>query len=264
MNKKKLPKWLVISGMIMLGASLSGTAAAALNYYSQNYIAQMDVKSIGVTLNENDKAISWRDYTHSNDTWKEHNGDLLTNMLSDAGDDQLILNKHYKEELSVTNSGTIDEYVRVQLYHYWVTPTEDGELQKRTDLDPQDILIGYTGNEEWIEDTDSRTPEKSDWYYTKILTPGKTTSLLCDYIAINGKIAYKVHETSTTEESTDENGVTHKYTNIISTYDYDGTSFVLRADVDAVQTHNAKDAILSAWGVNMDVKADGTLYLLNK
>ena len=43
------------------------------------------------------------------------------------------------------------------------------------------------------------------------------------------------------------------------TYDYDGASFVVEAEVDAVQTHNAQSAIKSAWGVDVEVGADGTL-----
>ena len=47
----------------------------------------------------------------------------------------------------------------------------------------------------------------------------------------------------------------------ISVYDYDGASFVVEAEVDAVQTHNARDAIKSAWGVDVEVAVDGTLRL---
>ena len=42
---------------------------------------------------------------------------------------------------------------------------------------------------------------------------------------------------------------------------YDGIVFVLRADVDAVQTHNAEDAIMSAWGVDVSISDDGSLSL---
>ena len=41
----------------------------------------------------------------------------------------------------------------------------------------------------------------------------------------------------------------------------DGVTFNLEAHVDAVQTHNAQDAIKSAWGVNVNVSSDGTLSL---
>ena len=34
------------------------------------------------------------------------------------------------------------------------------------------------------------------------------------------------------------------------TYHYDGNAFIIEADVQAIQTHNADDAIRSQWGVN--------------
>ena len=42
---------------------------------------------------------------------------------------------------------------------------------------------------------------------------------------------------------------------------YDGYSFQVEAEVDAVQTHNAQDAIKSAWGVDVDVAANGDISL---
>ena len=39
--------------------------------------------------------------------------------------------------------------------------------------------------------------------------------------------------------------------NVITTiYKYDGVEFHVDVEVDAVQTHNAQDAIKSAWGVD--------------
>ena len=42
---------------------------------------------------------------------------------------------------------------------------------------------------------------------------------------------------------------------------YDGYRFYLKAEVDAVQTHNAAEAVKSAWGVDAEVAEDGTLSL---
>ena len=44
-------------------------------------------------------------------------------------------------------------------------------------------------------------------------------------------------------------------------YEYDGYMAHIDAEVDAVQTHNAKDAIKSAWGVDVNIAADGALSL---
>ncbi|MFR0951708.1 MAG: hypothetical protein ACLSGK_02280 [Lachnospiraceae bacterium] len=46
---------------------------------------------------------------------------------------------------------------------------------------------------------------------------------------------------------------------ITYTYKYNGNyTFHIDAEVDAVQTHNAKDAIKSAWGVDVNVSDDET------
>ena len=49
----------------------------------------------------------------------------------------------------------------------------------------------------------------------------------------------------TAEVTTTETGTTYTYK-----YDYDGYSFQIAAEVDAVQTHNGKDAVKSAWGID--------------
>ena len=41
-------------------------------------------------------------------------------------------------------------------------------------------------------------------------------------------------------------------------YTYDGYTFTLEAEVDAIQTHNAKDAIKSAWGIDVNVNDEET------
>ena len=71
---------------------------------------------IGVTLEENGKSVSWRNYdTNSSDgSWNESAGALLTQMLPKG--EQLQIGRKYKEELRVKNTGTINQYVRVSIY----------------------------------------------------------------------------------------------------------------------------------------------------
>jgi hypothetical protein len=47
------------------------------------------------------------------------------------------------------------------------------------------------------------------------------------------------------------------------TYEYDGTSFVVEAVVNAIQNHNAEKAAKSVWGREIVIAADGTLSLKN-
>ena len=41
----------------------------------------------------------------------------------------------------------------------------------------------------------------------------------------------------------------------------ENATFVIEACVDAVQTHNAKEAIKSAWGIDVNIGSNGSLSL---
>ena len=81
---------------------------------------------------------------------------------------------------------------------------------------------------------------------------GKSTPALSDTLKIDGSIATKVKQ-----DVTEKDG----YKTITTTYAYDGYNFQLEAEADAVQTHNAQDAIKSAWGVDVDVDGNGNISL---
>lgn len=236
---------LAILAFAFLCGSAIGSSRAALTYFSEVYTAQVDVKDIGITLNENGKKVSYRDYTKRDDVWSEDTGELLTDMLKDAGDDQLVLGKKYPERLSVTNSGTIDEYVRVRVYTYWID-TATGE--KVNTISPEFIDI-HTLEESspWILDPSATTHERVVLYYPTILSAGTTTEDFTDYIKIDDAVMTKVSEVQ------EGNTTVYKYA-------YDGYQFVLEAEADAVQTHNAQDAIKSSWGKDVAI-SDGVLSL---
>ena len=83
-KKKRMPLGgltvaLLSASVVLLAGSTVGSARAALTYYSENYGAQVEVSNIGVSLVENDKVISKRDYA-SNGKWDEATGDLLTGL----------------------------------------------------------------------------------------------------------------------------------------------------------------------------------------
>ena len=237
------------AGLLLLSGTV-GSTRAALTYYSENYTAQVEMYDIGVTLVETSgsgtKDISSRDYTGSGDIWEETQGALLEDMLEETGG-KLQLGRNYKEELSVRNSGTIDQYVRVKVSKGWTGKSGERE----TTLAPSLIVLGMTDNG-WIIDENASTEERTVLYWPQILPVGETTAPLCDTLKIDPSIADKVTVTETVE-----NGVTTTTTTFI----YDGTRFVLKAEVDAVQTHNAADAIKSAWGVDVVIGADGSLAL---
>ena len=241
---------LLAAAVLLLGASGVGSARAALTYFSENYTAQVEMYDIGVTLTETSAAgtkdISSRDYTGSGDVWEESRGALLADML-DETDGRLLPGRKYTEELAVRNSGNIDEYVRVRLYRYWTK--EDGSREQ--ELAPALIDLNLTDSG-WIVDEAASTEERTVLYWPQVLPVGAATPAFTDTLTIDSSITSKV----TTETKT-ENGVTTTTT----TFNYDGAQFNIEAEVDAVQTHNAADAIKSAWGVDVNVGEDGSLSL---
>lgn len=249
MKKKKFPfrvttAVLLSASAVLLIGSTVGSTRAALTYYSENYGAEVTVSNIGVSLLENGETVSRRDYD-SNGEWNETSGALL----ADLQEETIVPGKKYDEALAVSNSGSIDSYVRVILNKSWT----DSEGSTDQNLSPELIDLNLLTDNGWIIDEDASTAERTILYYTNILPAGETTPALSDTVRIDPAVADKVTE----EVTTDENG----YKTITFTYAYDGYTFELEAEVNAVQTHNAQDAIKSAWGVDVDVADDGTISL---
>ena len=228
---KKTTYVLLALAMVLLLGSALGSTRAALTYYSENYSAEITVNQIGVSLLENGEVVSSRNY--ENDKWNETSGELLQKMLGE--NEKLKLGKKYDETLSVKNSGTIDQYVRVRIYKYWMK--EDGK-SKETTLSPDLIDLKLIDSGQWINpNPDAADQECTELYYKGVLPAGSTTAAFADGIVIDSKIAKEV-------EVKQEGNV------ITTTYKYDGVQFHVDVEVDVVQTHNAQDAIRSAWGVD--------------
>lgn len=197
---------------LVVSLVLSATVGAA--YAAVSHLAEKQVEiqrfDIGVTLLENSEAISWRDYVaeRNDGTWNEHEGTLLEKMVP-SGDD-LVYGKAYPEELSVRNSGTIDIYVRATIYTYWV----DAQGTKQQKLNPDFINLNILTGNGWVEDTASRTSERTVLMYQNALPAGETTPLFSDSLTISGAIV---------------NG----------TYDYDGMKFIVEVMIDAEQVRGS-------------------------
>lgn len=245
-KKKSFPKkpaLILTAAALLLVGSTVGSTRAALTYYSENYSAQMNMQSIGVSLLENDKVVSSRDYV-SNNEWKgTSQGTLLTNLL--GKDETFTPGKKYNEAISVKNSGTIDTFVRVIITKSW----QDEEGNKNTTLSPDLIELNFLTDNGWQIAKDQSTTERTVLYYTKAVAAGDSTPALSDTIRIKPSIAKDV------TKHVDGNTITY-------TYKYNGYTFHIDAEVDAVQTHNAKDAIKSAWGVDVNVSDDETTMSL--
>ena len=231
----------------LLASSSVGGARAALTYYSETYTSRVQMYDIGVTLLENDKEISWRNYDSRKDngSWLEEKGVLLENMVPEG--EKFKIGVWYPEELKVMNSGTINQYVRVSLYKYWLD--ENGE--KVQTLTPDLIALELQTDNGWMIDEESSTDERTILYYNRVLETGETSPAFAGRLKIDQSVTAKV--TQTTEKTA--NG-----SKIITTYDYDGVQFCIEATVDAVQEHNVEDAVWSAWGRKVTVN-DGILSL---
>lgn len=246
--KKKipvLPTVLFAGAALLLAGSTAGSTRAALTYFSENYSASVNISQIGVSIQENGKTVSSRDYA-GDGQWKETSTSLFSDLLDTEKGEKLALGKKYDDSITVLNSGDIDSFVRVIVTKSW----QDQEGNKDTSLDPDLIQLNFLTENGWQIDESASTPERTVLYYTSLLAPDQSTAELLgeDALSIDSAVGTKVNQTETrTEEGT-----------VITTqYAYDGYSFQVEIEADAVQTHNAEDAIKSAWGVDVTVSEDG-------
>lgn len=244
------PAFLLFASALLLALSALGSAQAALTIYSETYSAGVEISSIGVSLMENGKRVSYRDYKDGQWDTNQRPGELLQHLAGDKGTGKIIPGKAYEERLSVQNSGDIDSYVRVIVYKDW----QDAKGHRDPSLSPELIDLHLTRNTGWIVDEKASTRERTVLYYREILPAQQESRPLSDTLKIDSSIAKKVKEKKISEDGEGRKTITTEYL-------YDGYKFTLTAEVDAVQTHNAQDAIKSAWGVDVDVAADGTLSL---
>lgn len=246
--KKKIPvvpTVLLSAAALLLAGSTVGSTRAALTYFSENYSASVNISQIGISIEENGETVSSRDYA-GNDQWKETSTSLFSNLLDTEKGEALALGKKYDDSITIKNSGSIDTFVRAVVTRSW----KDKEGNKDTSLDPDFIHLNFLTENGWQIDESASTPERTVLYYTNLLAPGQSTPELLgeDALSIDRSVGTKVNQTETkTEDGT-----------VITTeYAYDGYSFQVEIEADAVQTHNAADAIKSAWGVDVNVSEDG-------
>ena len=158
---------LFLMAVLLLVLGSVGGARAALSLQSDIYESQLETTSINVAITENGKVVSDVMMLDSRD------------MVDRGGDKEFKIGKVYDLPLSVTNNGSIDEYVRVTVYQYWVAPSGsasstgwfDGGGTKDRSLDPG--LIKLVFSDGWTLDADaSATPERTVFYRTEPLRPG--------------------------------------------------------------------------------------------
>ena len=205
-------------GMILFGG-INGVQAAP-RIVSADYRAEVVLTNIETALVENDGIAEGEEDLLGMERFRKPNG-------IDAEGHGFKIGYTYDEKLSVRNVGTIPQYVRVSVYKYW--QTADG---KRVDLSPELIKLGFVTDGGWTIDEAASTRERTVLYYATPIEPGEDTTLFMNTLTIDPSVVTAVAELADGTEG----------------YKYEGVDFKIKATVDAVQTHNANDAMMSAWG----------------
>lgn len=169
--------------------------------------------------------------------------------------------KVYDEVIQAGNSQDVSEFVRITVRKYWVL-TKDGKVvttenaagktvpKKTTELSPDLIQLMYDGKEEcnpaWEEVPQETTTESTTYIYKDLLKGGSRSNPtlsepLFNQLKIDESVAEREDEPKV--EKTEDGRTIYTYI-----YKYDGYAFYIEADVQAIQTHNAQDAIKSQWG----------------
>ena len=194
----------------------------------------------GVSLLENGGIIAYRNYSESGN-WEELFGEIYF--------DGLEIGEDIEKRITIKNSGNISEFVRIIITKYWADKDGNKIENKNGGVDIDELIeLNFTGDENWLIDEARTTTERTLAYYKKAIDVREETGALIDSIKISPDIydyGYTISE--------DENG------NITVNYDINGLRMGI--EVDAVQTHNAKVAIKSAWGIDVEISEDESTIL---
>ncbi len=234
----KQPLIVLAAGVLVLAGTSVGATRAAIESATQATV-EFDTSTLQVDILENGETLT------SSST---KSAELTFPSIQE--DDSFEIGKKYSEVVSVKNTASYSEYVRVMVRKSWETEVSKDEFTKDTDLDPD--LIELLGIDEgaWLKDEANSTTEGTVYYYKNKLAAGAEATLFTD-IKINDDVNSIV---SRTIESEDEKGKTIKHE-----YLYDGKYFYVELRVDAVQTNNGADAIYGAWGVNASLDSNGSI-----
>ena len=153
--------------------------------------------------------------------------------------------------LTVTNSGQVDEAVRVSYTETWTSKNSnvEGDLEL-SQGNNRATIINFSDNGDWTPVTES--DNKTYYYYNYKLTPGETTSTLLDSVTFNKDI---VNTNNCVETKT----ATGKKVECTSDgAGYDGATYKLVFKVETVQY----DKYSEAWGTSAAISNDSKPLVL--
>ena len=210
----------LLAVVLLIGGTIGGVRAAPLQELANDYQADLEVDpTIRLTILERV------------DGELVNTGSGLLQALEGSAEKTLKPGLRYDEELSIRNDG-IPAYVRVIVHKYW--SDEDGT--KRPDLDSSLIKLSLGGSA-WKTIETSPSGERTILYYNGVMSTGDAATF-ADGLVIDGQVIKLVHQTTAADGT------------VTTVYLYDGEYITIEVETDGVQTHNAQDAIRSAWGVD--------------
>lgn len=251
MHSRAVTALLFLLALVLLSVGTIGGTQAALSIRSRDYDTSFDMDHIGVALWENGGKVAERTFQDvvNGKPIEPTSKDLTLDLGNDA---EILIGKQYPFSLQAENTGTIDEYVRISVWKYWVD--KDGNKITDNSYLPRHILLDYQSNTDvpermedsyntsaWLRDESAHTDERDIYYYRSVLVPEAFTDPLFSHMSASKYTA----KDAIVETSTDNN-----VTKTVYRYAYNDCSFVVEVVVDVVQTHHAAKAINSAWGTN--------------
>ena len=253
----------LVIAVLLISAGAIGVFAvtsSGLPFESRDYTAHFYMNHLQVHLLENGIDVCGGENTLDGDS--KITGDFLT-ALGSEGEKLGTADpgRHYTEEITAKNGQDIPIYLRITVRKYWVFSDEGAAGDKAPKLSPDLIHLTYGDKDyntaKWVKNEKESTRETSVYYYRTELAAGATADQLFDSLMIDPSILDKYEEEVTTKPDPDNPGGTVTIKTYV--YRYDGAAFVIKADVQAVQTHNATDAIKSQWGVDNVSASNGVL-----
>lgn len=238
----------MLAVLLLMTGTIGGVRAAPQIFNPDFAYSGVELDQIGITLRENGKDVSSRDYNKKTEVfdYKSNSSDpkmgtLVGSMLinKEGKEEKLKLGKEYEEKLSVYNSGSIPEFVRVTVYKYWVDDKGnrfDAYNSKGEDIINGLIKLHFLEKDGWVIDKNATTKERTVLYYQNLLNPGKSTPDFTDTLTIDSSIMDYAKVTTETKGNT-------------VSWVADGMTFMIEAEADGVQNHNATAAVKSAWGL---------------
>ena len=147
------------------------------------------------------------------------------------------------KKINVTNSGKVDEAVRIIYTEKWVAKDgtilsglidSNGNLTNNTENSEHAAIINFSDNGDF-------TYSNGYYYYNYRLAPNETTGSLIDSVTFNSKV--KNSDNCVTNESNGVKTITCNSNNA----GYDGATYTLTFNIETVQYDKYKEA----WGVDV-------------